>query len=136
MARAPPEVIGKREIACVFLALVGAAGGNTVAKHFLDETNGHAHRLIALCLNIQIGPIFKMMPVAPFVVDPRFGISVRFTLALVRAFVPLEILYAHPKFRGTVLGKVVQKTAPRYPCLKAVPYDRVPMPRDRGKMLP
>ena len=89
----------------IFVALIDLAGGNAVAEHFgyiFERHFAPAHVDLTVVGNTVVDPVFKVVAVAPLVVEPRKAHAVFAPLSVVRAAVALIILDAAPECSCTV----------------------------------
>lgn len=97
----------------IVLLLVGLAGGDAVAEHFDDVAGGHFH---AAHFVVQgggiIDPVFEVVFVAAFVVEPGGGVALFEAFGFVGAFVALEVPDAGQEFGGGEFAHVVEKPLP------------------------
>ena len=119
---------------------IGAGGADPVHDHFRDIAAGHfcAHDHVFAVERI-VDPVFKMVKVAAFVVEPGGGHADVLPFRVIRAAGSLIIKGADQKFRRSIFGEIVQESLPVQTDLEAVlthhPFvagDRPEMP-DRVK---
>ena len=67
-----------------------------------------AHVDLTVVGNTVVDPVFKVVAVAPLVVEPRKAHAVFAPLSVIRAAVALIILDAAPEFRGAVFAQVMR----------------------------
>ena len=94
----------------VVFALVVFAGSHPVTEHFFQIHKGHFHRFILLGGRVYIIPVFKMMPVPAFMVEPCGGIAEQFPFPFVGTSGALIIPHPGEKLRRAEFGKVVDNT--------------------------
>ena len=122
----------------VFVALIDLAGGDTVAEHLghvLERHFAPAHEDLTVVADAVVDPVFKVMAVAPLVVEPGEAHAVFAPLGVVRAAVALIILDAAPEFRGAVLAYVMRQPLIVQAEAKTVLPHQMAMMRDGLKML-
>ena len=64
-------VVGKGIGVRVLVPVVDLSGSHSVTEHLDDVAQGHFHGLDAARLRIVVRPVFKMVLVAPLVMQPR-----------------------------------------------------------------
>ena len=92
------------------LALIDLTGGDAVAKHLRHVFERHfapAHIDLAVLADAVVDPIFKVVAVAPLVMELGKAHAVLAALGVVRAAIPLIILDAAEEFRGAVFAQIV-----------------------------
>ena len=81
-----------------------------------------------------IDPVFIMVLISPFVVQPCKGNACRLTFCIIRTSVSLIILTADFEFRPAIFGKIMQKPLPIKSHAETMFHYEQFMPRDRAKM--
>ena len=102
------EEIGEGLVVGVGFAIVDFACGDTVAKHFYKIPKGHLYRGVAFGDGVYVYPVFPMVLVSPFVVEPSGGVALVLSLPFVGATGTLIVFGAGPKLGGGKFGQVVE----------------------------
>ena len=140
--------VHKRRLFCVFVireriavfigaSPVGFGRCNPVHQHFCHIFTRHRHRSHSAlnALRAVIHPVFVMMPVASFMMQPCRRIPYILPLRVVRASISLIIFCSDPKFRPGIFGKVMTDALPVQADRKASFHHQILMIGNRLKML-
>ena len=118
-------------------AAVGFAGRHAIAKHFHHIFDGHLHARKPVATHRRIlDPIFQMVPVSPFVVQPCAAVAFGGPFRFIGAAVSLIIPYTGPELLRTVLGEIMGNSLPVQANLEAMLPDQVSVPCNGRKMVP
>ena len=98
-----PFKIFDRVIFVVIFALINFARRHSVAKHFRNISHRHFHGTHLLFNRIIVCPVFKMVSVPSFVMQPRFAVALLVSFGFIRAVSAAVILYPLPKFNRRIL---------------------------------
>ena len=119
------EEIGEGLVVGVGFAIVDFACGDTVAKHFYKIPKGHLYGGVAFGDGVYVYPVFPVVLVSPFMVEPCGGITEQLALALIWAACTLVIACARQKLGGRILGEIVKKPLPADARAEAMRNDTV-----------
>ena len=130
-------VIGERVLIGIGVSVVDLRRRDAVHAHLHDVIRGHAHvfdghRTVRMPL--VIGPVFIMMFVAAFVVQPGVRDPEVVALGVVRALRALVVACPDEEFRRGIFAQIVQKSLPVETDAEAFLHHNVPVFRDRTKM--
>ena len=103
----------------IVFAKVYPAGGDAVANHFAEVLRGHLYGR-AFARFIYIPPIFEVVLIAAFVVQPSRRISEHHPLLYLRAHVTLIKPRSGEELRRAVFGEVVGEPLPYEARLEAI----------------
>ena len=130
-------IIFQRMGVCVGLLHISLGRRDPVHEHLYHIPRRH---LLAndplFWIGTVVDPVFIMMPVPPFMVQPRGRISGSFPLCIVRASRSLVIFAAHEELRRRIFWHIVQQTLLIQSNLKTLFHHQHLMVIDRTKMLP
>ena len=132
MALRADIVVIRRGVGVLVLE-VGPARRDAVAEHLGDVAQRHfapAHVDLAVVADTVVDPVFKVVAVAPLVVQPRQTHAVFQALLVVGAAPALVVFYAPPKLRGAVFAQVVGQTLPHQTQLEAIVPHQAPVTVD------
>lgn len=94
-------------------AAVGFAGRHAIAKHFHHIFNGHLHARKPVATHRRIiDPIFQMVPVSPFVVQPCAAVAFGGPFRFIGAAVSLIIFYPWNPFNRGIFGEIMRQPLP------------------------
>ena len=140
--------VHKRRLFCIFVireriavfigaSPVGFGRCNPVHQHFCHIFARHRHRSHSAlnALRAVIHPVFVMMPVASFMMQPCRRIPYILPLRVVRASISLIIFCSDPEFRPGIFGKVMTDALPVQADRKASFHHQILMIGNRLKML-
>ena len=116
---------------------VDFAGCQAVAEHLRHIAHRHfVPRIADLVIRCQgiIHPVFKVVPVAPLVMQPGLRDPLLQPLGIVRAAKALIILCSAPEFFRGILAEVVGQSLTDQAKPEAVPADQMPMLSNRSEM--